>query len=76
MMQNPQNFAALLPRVRRKVYDLLMTGQHLSATDISVKTGVCDPRGHIRDLRKMGVAIVDYWVTPSPGVKYKRYYIP
>ena len=76
MIPHSQEFAASLPRVRRRVYDLLMTGKHLSATDISVKTGVCDPRGHIRDLRKMGVDIVDYWVNPSPGVKYKRYYIP
>lgn len=76
MIENVKEFADALPRVRRKIFNMLMTGRHLSATDLSIATGACDPRGHIRDLRDMGVDIRDYWETPTDDVRYKRYYIP
>lgn len=75
MIGNIKEFADALPRVRRKIFDVLMTGRHLSATDLSIATGACDPRGHIKDLRDMGVKIEDYWESPTPDVRYKRYFI-
>lgn len=64
---------AKMTQRRRKVYDLLCAGWQ-SVTEIAIKTGFCDPRGYIRDLRDMGVKVVDEW-KEREGVRYKIYHI-
>ncbi len=58
-------------KTRRKVLDILSQGGKYSVADI----GLCDPRAHIRDLRKAGIPIADTWVHPKGGSRYKLYYL-
>ena len=50
-----------LGRNMRRVLQLLNTGGHYSAADISIHLHVCDPRSIIRSLRKKGIGIADYF---------------
>lgn len=58
---------------QRKVYELLHAKKH-STAGITIKTGYCDPRSYIRDLREKGVNIQDEWVQKN-DVRYKQYWI-
>ncbi|MBP7004796.1 MAG: hypothetical protein KBB03_05065 [Tidjanibacter sp.] len=64
-----------LGRNMRRVLQLLNTGGHYSAADISIHLHVCDPRSIIRSLRKKGIGIADYWVPTEDGHRFKRYFI-
>ena len=64
-----------LPRLQRKLYRLLSTGKKYSAADMARILYLCDPRGHISQLRKRGVPIVDEWVQNVHNVRYKRYFL-
>lgn len=47
-----------------------------SVKDYSTITGACDPRGHIRDLRGMGIPIEDERVpNPDSGGSHKLYWL-
>lgn len=63
-----------LSKRQKKVYDLLRTGKH-SVTDITIKLGYSDPRGHIRNLKAKGINIKDEWIIKD-DVRYKLYWIP
>ncbi len=62
-------------KTRRKVLDILSQGGKYSVADIVQALGLCDPRAHIRDLRKAGIPIADTWVHPKGGSRYKLYYL-
>lgn len=64
-----------LPRLQRKVYDLLKGGGKYSVADISIAIHASDPRGHIAILREKGIPILDEWRTSAYGVRYKVYFI-
>lgn len=64
-----------LPRLQKKVYDLLSTGCKFSAADISVRLHLCDPRGHIAALRAKGFNILDEWREGDFGERYKVYFL-
>lgn len=64
-----------LPRLQRKVVDLLNDGGRYSAADISIRLNLSDPRGHISKLRRKGVQILDEWCTGEYSVRYKRYFV-
>jgi hypothetical protein len=64
-----------LPICQKKVFDCIFFGGGVSKSDISAKTKVCDPGGHIRDLRCKGFAIADEWITTDNGIRYKRYFL-
>lgn len=64
-----------LPRVQRKVYNLLRNGGKYSAADISIYLHLCDPRGHIAELRNKGIAILDEWRVSDYGSRYKVYFL-
>lgn len=66
--------SAKFPKQQMKVYQMLLRGK-CSVGDISAVHRVSDPRGHIRDLREKGVAIMDEWCKGSDGVRFKRYWI-
>lgn len=63
-----------LPRIQRKVFNLLSGGGKYSAFDIALRLRLCDPRGHIAALRRKGVEILDEWKT-GEGTRYKVYFI-
>ena len=58
-----------------RVFSLLSAGIPRSSAEISTELKLCDPRGLIRDLRKQGVAVSDFWVTETYGRHFKRYFI-
>lgn len=60
---------------QKRLIILLSDGYARSAADISASLHISDPRGVIRDLRKKGYEIFDYWVEAQYGGKYKRYYM-
>lgn len=64
-----------LPRIQRKVYNLLSGGGKYSAFDIAMRLRLCDPRGHIAVLRRKGIEVLDEWRTTSRGERYKVYFI-
>lgn len=64
-----------LPRLQRKLYEMLSQGGKYSAADISTRLHLCDPRGHIAVLRKKGFAIHDEWREGDFGVRYKVYFL-
>lgn len=63
-----------LPKVQRKVFNLLSGGGKYSAFDIAMRLRLCDPRGHIAALRRKGVEVLDEWKT-GEGTRYKVYFI-
>ena len=58
---------------QKKVYTLLKSGK-LSAADITVKLGFCDPRSYVKILRDKGIVVRDEWIKKD-DVRYKRYWI-
>lgn len=64
-----------LPRLQKKLFDLLSTGGKYSAADISIRLHLCDPRGHIAVLRAKGFNIRDEWREGDYGVRYKVYFL-
>ena len=64
-----------LPVCQKKVLDCIFFGGSVSKNDISVKTHVCDPGGHIRYLRFKGFPIADEWITTDNGIRFKRYFL-
>lgn len=64
-----------LPRIQRKVYDLLIAGK-MGVSELSAKLRIADPRGHIRELRRKGFNVKDDWRTSMYGNQYKIYWIP
>lgn len=64
-----------LPRIQRKVFELLRKGGRYSVADISTILHLSDPRGHIAALRRKGFAISDEWVTTEYGGRFKRYFV-
>lgn len=64
-----------LPRLQRKVVNLLCEGGRYSAADISIRLNLSDPRGHISKLRRKGIQILDEWCVGEYGVRYKRYFV-
>lgn len=64
-----------LPRVQRKVYDLLRSGGKYSVYDITTRLRLADPRGHISALRRKGIDIRDEWRHTSRGERFKVYFI-
>lgn len=65
-----------LTRRQSKVMDLLADGSHHTAANITIKTGLCDPRSVIRDLRANGVEILDYWeLNADNDGSHKRFYL-
>lgn len=64
-----------LPRIQRKVFNLLNESGRYSAADISIQLNLSDPRGHISKLRRKGFAIADEWCVGEYGVRYKRYFV-
>lgn len=64
-----------LPRIQRKVYDLLNTGGKYSVFDITTRLRLADPRGHIAALRRKGIEILDEWRTTTEGERYKVYFV-
>lgn len=63
-----------LPRIQRKVYDLLRSGGKYSVYDITTRLRLADPRGHISALRRKGIEVLDEWKT-GEGTRYKVYFI-
>lgn len=63
-----------LPRVQRKVMAVLAQGGKYSVSDICIKTGASDPRGHISAMRRKGFDIQDEWRTSGDDVRYKVYW--
>lgn len=61
---------------RKSVYKLLKDGGKYSVARISAVTGLSDPRGHIRDLRAIGVNVLDEWRKSEYGGRYKVYFLP
>lgn len=65
-----------LPPQQKRVYCFLLSALvPQSVADISVALHQCDPRAHIRSLRKRGVAVGDIWCKTREGIRYKRYFI-
>ena len=64
-----------LPRIQQEVYNLLANGGKYSAADISICLHLGDPRGHIAELRKKGIPILDEWQESEYGTRYKVYFI-
>ena len=64
-----------LPRLQKQVYDLLAKGGKYSAADISLHLHLCDPRGHIAELRNKGIPIKDEWQDGDFGTRYKVYFL-
>lgn len=60
-------------KVQKRVLALFERKTWLSVADITIALGVCDPRGHIRELRKKGYQIVDKWQEGDDNVRYKVY---
>lgn len=65
----------ILPRLQRKVIEMLRDGGRYSAADISARLHLSDPRGHISALRRKGFAVLDEWVTSEYGTRYKVYFV-
>lgn len=63
-----------LPRVQRKVMAVLAQGGKYSVSDICIRTGASDPRGHISAMRHKGFNILDEWRTNGDDVRYKVYW--
>ena len=64
-----------LPRLQKKLVELLSMGGKYSAADISIRLHLCDPRGHIAVLRAKGFNIRDEWREGDYGVRYKVYFL-
>lgn len=62
-------------RVQNKVLALFKRKEWLSVADITIALGVCDPRGHIRELREKGYPITDKWIKRADGVRFKVYHL-
>lgn len=59
---------------RVKILNLLLTGEQLSAIEISDRLNVHDTRSHIRYLKYAGFPVDSNWVTRN-GRKFKMYFI-
>lgn len=59
---------------RQEIIECLLREGKQSVSDLTIKTGYCDPRSYIRALRKKGINVLDEWVVLR-GVRYKRYWI-
>ncbi|MEA4937201.1 MAG: helix-turn-helix domain-containing protein [Paludibacter sp.] len=59
---------------RKRILDLLLTGNPYSAIEISRKLGVHDPRSHIRYLKSIGLNVQSCWI-PKGKTKFKVYFI-
>lgn len=64
-----------LPRLQRKVYNLLSGGGKWSVAELSARLWLADPRGHIAELRNKGFNIADEWRETSEGNRYKVYWL-
>lgn len=64
-----------LPPQRKRLFSLLSDGFPRSTAEISTELNLCDPRGLIRDLRKSGIPVSDFWVNGAYGRRFKRYFI-
>ena len=58
-----------------RIFALLSDGIPRSTAEISTELNLCDPRGLIRDLRKSGILVSDFWVNGAYGRRFKRYFI-
>lgn len=66
---------ASLSPVKQRMLLAICRGKK-SVRDYSTITGACDPRGHIRDFRQMGIPIEDERVpNPDSGGTHKRYWL-
>lgn len=64
-----------LTPVKKRMLLAICRGKR-SVKDYSTITGACDPRGHIRDLRGMGIPIDDERVpNPDSGGSHKLYWL-
>lgn len=66
---------AHFPPPRKRLFSLLSDGFPRSTAEISTELNLCDPRGLIRDLRKSGIPVSDFWVNGAYGRRFKRYFI-
>lgn len=65
-----------LPPQQKRVYCFLLVALvPQSSADIAEALHQCDPRAHIRSLRKRGIAVGDMWCKTRDGIRYKRYFI-
>lgn len=62
--------------LQRRVLNYLSCGGKRSAADIARALYLCDPRGHIAQLRKKGHPILDEWRTSEEGNRFKVYFVP
>lgn len=60
--------------IRTKIFNLFLTGNHYSVTDLSKLLNIPDPRSHIRYIRDAGYPISDYWLKAKYS-KYKVYFM-
>jgi len=61
-------------QIQMKVLNLFLSGGQYSNVDISRIIRTPDPRSHIRELRKRGIKILDYWIK-TENSRYKIYFI-
>ena len=65
-----------LPPQQKRIYNFLLSAHSpQSVAEIATAIHQCDPRAHIRNLRKRGIAVADIWCKSSEGIRYKRYFI-
>ncbi len=62
-------------QVRQSILEVLSDRRPHSARELTAITGSSEPRGHIRDLFKLGYNIGSYWVHDIDGPRYKHYYL-
>jgi hypothetical protein len=66
---------------KHQALDLLLRGKEICHRRFDKKTDSYRLAAYIRDLKKMGWPILDYWITQRVSKKpklrrYKRYYVP
>lgn len=62
-------------QVRQAILEALSDRRPHSARELTAITGSSEPRGHIRDLIKLGYNIGSDWVRDLDGPRYKHYYL-
>lgn len=60
--------------IRKKIFELLLSGGHYSVVELSRLLNIPDPRSHIRFIRDAGYPIKDYWKR-SKFSQYKVYFM-
>lgn len=60
--------------IRQKIYNLLLTGNPYSVSELSNLLHIPDPRSHLRYIKKTGVPLQSCWLQGRLN-KYKVYFI-